>query len=891
MEIPARRRVLDNGLTVVAHEDHSAPIVAVYVYYHVGSSREAQGKTGFAHLFEHMSFQGSEHVSDNGHFQKIQAAGGTLNGTTSQDRTNYYETLPKEHLELALFLESDRMGFLLPAMTQEKLDNQRDVVMNERRQSYENRPYGLVYETMLSALYPPDHPYSWPTIGSMVDIEAATLGDIDAFFRRWYGPNNATLVIAGDVESERAFDLAQKYFGAIQRGPDVAKPAARPSGLAESKRLLLEDRVQLPQLSLFWPTVEAGHPDEPALNLLADVLSANGSSILDRTLMIEEELASSVTISHALSERAGGLTITLRPAQGKTLTTLESRVEDLLAGVLRDGVDGERLGRLKNRMEGGTLRGLESVSARAALLGHMQCFNGRVDLLGRSLELHRAVTPEDVSRVARQYVVDQPRLSLSTVPTGCTELGAGERPLQSRPQVQDVERSQDPAPASAGELLLPKVERCDSGPALCHGMADDSLPLVHFSLVLPGGRFLENAAEGGCAALVAQLIGEGTRRLASADVPDELDGLGATLHTYAGLEGVGLRMTTLGRTLEASMALAREVLVEPRFAPEDVERLVRQSSLAISTRSDRPGEVANDVFRALIFGVDDARGRSARGNLAALESQTESSVRELWDRLRSAGQPRLCVVGCSTAKVVAAGLGMPGHDAGAGTPEVNEDITGLVEGSAIYLVDKPGAKQTELRVGHLGIRRNDPDFDLFLAVNDIVGGSFSSRINMNLREDKGWTYGARSSLDGGRSRGAFCVATAVETGVTAKALGEILLELERVPDGFTEKERAFTSDSLSRSLRRAYADTASRLAYLDNLAKYGFLPDYPNRRLELLAQLTVEQLNAAAQRHLRCDGLAIVAVGDAASIRADLEELGRGPVLDGAEFAGLSLPG
>ena len=285
--IPYQKHVLDNGLEVLLHEDPSEPVVAVYVYYHVGSSREERGRSGFAHLFEHMLFQGSAHVPDNDHFRRIQEVGGALNGTTNQDRTNYFETLPAEELELALWLESDRMGFLLPAMTQDKLDNQRDVVMNERRQSYENRPYGLVHEALLTALYPEGHPYSWPTIGSMADIAAATLEDVARFFRRWYGPNNATLAIGGAFSSAAALRLVERYFGNLPSAPPVERPRPEPAQLLETRRVVLEDRVQLPQLTLCWPTVPAGHPDEIALDLLGDYLSANKSSVLDRALMVE----------------------------------------------------------------------------------------------------------------------------------------------------------------------------------------------------------------------------------------------------------------------------------------------------------------------------------------------------------------------------------------------------------------------------------------------------------------------------------------------------------------------------------------------------------------------------------------------------------------------------
>ena len=880
MELPASRRVLANGLTVVHHQDDSAPLVAVYVYYHVGSSREAKGKTGFAHLFEHMLFQGSENVPDNGHFQLIQEAGGTLNGTTNQDRTNYFETLPKEYLDLALFLESDRMGHLLPAMTQAKLDNQRDVVMNERRQSYENRPYGLVYETLLEGLYPEEHPYSWPTIGSMADIEAATLEDVDAFFRRWYGPNNATLVIAGDVERDHAFERAEHWFGAIQRGPDVATPAPRAAGLTEGRRLLLEDRVQLPQLSLCWPTVEAWHPDEPALNLLADLLSANGSSILDAALMIDEELASAVTISHGTGERAGMLTVTLRPARDVTLTRLEERVDELVAGVVTGGVDGARLERLKNRMEGGVLRGLESVSSRAGLLGSYQCFRGEVDLLERSLARHRVVTPEDLVDVARRYLVDRPRLTLSTVPEGRRELAAADRAPSRLASPEAPDRSAPPAPTASTPLELPEVVGSGLAPGRFHGIEDHTLPVVHLSLSLPGGQALERPEESGLAALTVALLQEGTERLRSAEVPDALDGLGAAFGTSATLEDTRVRMSTLSRTLEESLAFVREVLEQPRFAREDCERLVRQQRLGIETRIDRPTELADDLIRSLVFGTEDPRGRAWRGSLKAIETVDADAVRAFWERLRDAGAPQLAVLGEARVDPVARGIGLSGVASDEDPVVPGESQTDAVAG-AIYLIDKPGAQQSELRLACLGIARDDVRYDRVSAVNHVLGGSFSSRLNMNLREDKGWTYGARSSVGGRRARGAIQVATAVETGVTAPALAEILSELRKLEDGFHEEEARFAASSLARSLRRAYAGSGARLAYLANLAEYGFAPDYPNHRLAELEGLTAADLDQTAGELLIGVPWYVAIVGDAGSIRAELEGLDVGPVLDG----------
>jgi len=424
VNIPFEKRVLKNGLQVVAHEDRSEAVVAVYVYYHVGSAREEVGRSGFAHLFEHMLFQGSQHVPEGDHFRLIQEAGGTLNGTTNEDRTNYYETLPSSRIELALWLESDRMGFLLPAMTQAKLDNQRDVVKNERRQNYDNRPYGRVSEALREALYPPGHPLSWTTIGSMDDLDRADLGDVERFFRSWYGPNNATLAIGGDLAPEQAFDLAEKWFADLPAIPTVPTVSPRPGEFDAPRRIVQEDRVEVPQLTLAWPTVPSWHADEAALNLASEVLSANRSAVLDKALLVEEELATAVSVSHRTLELDGYLTLHLRPRPGISLSRLEARVDELMEGVAADGVDPEQLERLCARREGALARGLDTVSARTATLGHYNLFREDPGALAREVARHEAVKPDDVLAALSTYLLGRPRVVLSVVPVGQAELGA-----------------------------------------------------------------------------------------------------------------------------------------------------------------------------------------------------------------------------------------------------------------------------------------------------------------------------------------------------------------------------------------------------------------------------------------------------------------------------------
>jgi zinc protease len=879
--IPCTKHVLANGLEVLLHEDHSEPVVAVYVYYHVGSSREEPGRSGFAHLFEHMLFQGSQNVPDNGHFRLIQEAGGALNGTTNQDRTNYFETLPAEELELALWLESDRMGFLLPAMTQAKLDNQRDVVMNERRQSYENRPYGLVHETLLGALYPAGHPYSWPTIGSMADIQAATLDDVARFFRRWYGPNNATLALGGDFEPAHALALVERWFGALPPGPPVARPAAEPARLACTQRVVLEDRVQQPQLTLCWPTVPDGHPDEAALECLADVLSANKSSVLDRALMIDQELASLVTIAHAAQERAGALLVSLRPHPGVTLGQLEERVEQLLTELARDGIEPGRLERLKRRREGELYRSLETVAARTSRLGHDNLFHGDPGRLALELERRRAVQAADVEAVLRRHVLGRPRVVLSTVPRGQPQLAASApaRAAEAAPAHPDAltpDRTRVPASGGVRAFRSPPIwsARLANGVALL-GSPFDKVPLTRLSLALPAGRAYELPAQRGLARLTAEMLEEGTRALSGTEFLDELDGLGAHLSISAGDEDLVLRLSVLDDCLPRALELLCELVLAPRLDPADFARVQRARLVEIRTRGDRIQELAEEGFARLLFGAEHPRGAPPQGSEQSVAGLTVDDVRAFWSARARPEQARLCVVGACDAARVAELFRALEERWRAGRPAAPRQPAPRPSASCgLFLIDKPGAAQSELRLGHLGVASTDPDFYPLQALNHVLGGAFSSRLNLNLREDKGYTYGVRSAFEGGVTPGMFEVACAVASAVTAPALGEALAELRGIRTGVRAAELEFTRRSLSRALTRSLESTQARLMLLESIARHGFPLDVLERRLAWLAELGTPELDALAQRHVRPEELALLVVGERESVLAPLTALG-----------------
>lgn len=424
LNVPTMTYTLPNGLTLVVHEDHTAPLVAVNVWYHVGSGREAPGRSGFAHLFEHMMFQGSQNVGDDEHFKLISEAGGTLNGSTNTDRTNYFELVPSNYLELMLYLEADRMGYLLPAMTETKLDNQRDVVKNERRQNYENRPYGMASIRLGEMLYPDDHPYHWPTIGYQADLTAASMEDVQGFFRRWYTPNNAALVVAGDVKPADVHRLAEKYFGGVPRGEAPAAIVKRPAPLSADKRDVLEDRVTLPQVQLAWPTVASWEADEPAVGILGQILGQGKSSRLFERLVYREQKAQAVNVSSFGRELAGDFRVTVQAREGVPLSEMERAVLTEVARLAQEGPTPEELQRAYNGIEARFVYSLQTLLGKADQLNAYQTFRGKADMFAADLARYRTVTAADVKRVAAKYLHGQPKVVLSVVPEGKKELAA-----------------------------------------------------------------------------------------------------------------------------------------------------------------------------------------------------------------------------------------------------------------------------------------------------------------------------------------------------------------------------------------------------------------------------------------------------------------------------------
>jgi zinc protease len=906
--IPAfsfEKYTLPNGLQVILHVDRATPIVCTNVWYHVGSKNERPGRTGFAHLFEHMMFQGSKHFNHN-YIAPLQKAGGRLNGSTEEDRTNYWETVPSNYLELALWMESDRMGFLLPAMTQAKLDNQRSVVENERRQTYENRPYGLCYETYLAALYPLDHPYSWPTIGSMVDLDKASREDVAAFFRRYYHPSNASLCIAGDFDPQQARRLVAKYFGPLPAGPKVEKLPPMPVELRQEKRIKMIDRVGLPRIYLVWPTVRMLAGDEPALKVLADVLSDGKTSRLEKVLVRQRQIAQDVRADQDSQEIAGSLVIEATARPGHTTAELEAAILDEVRRVQQSPPGADEIARAVNRRQSRLIHSLESISnfgGRADQLNMYNVMAGDPGCLFRDFARYLQVTPEQVQQAARKYLgagrvvleVHKGSHRQTTPDTLAAAAQAREKaaaavreePLPAaEPAPEDHDRCTPPKAGPAPRFAVPPVRRT----RLSNGMEllvieKHVLPTVALNLVLREGRSADPPQKSGLTSLLTSVWDEGTARRTADQITDELAGIGASLSITSGWDTTMARLFTLKQHLDKALDVYADVLRNPAFPREE---LIREKSKALARLvqlRDDPMALSQLATAALLYGPQHPYGRSPYGTHASLASISRGDLEAAYhERVRPEDAALIAVGDVTSEELVPAleaalgGWKAAGKPAPATLPQPPAE-----KPTRLVLVDKPGAAQSVIAVSRIGAERHSPDFYALTMMNSIFGGQFSSRLNINLRESKGYTYGAHSIFEWRIPQaGPFLATASVHTAVTAPALAEFLKEIE----GMAGK-RAVTADELAFShawLTRGYPadfETPDLLArQWETVVEHRLPDDYFNTYIPRISQVTAADVLRVARQHLDPGHLTIVVVADRAKVEAGLRELPVGKSLE-----------
>jgi zinc protease len=873
--IPFERFVLDNGLVLVVHEDHKAPIVAVNVWYHVGSKNEQPGKTGFAHLFEHLMFQGSEHWNRE-YFEVFDRLGATeINGTTDADRTNYFQNVPSSALDVALWMESDRMGHLLGVVDQARLDEQRGVVKNEKRQG-EDQPYGRVYRLLVESAYPAGHPYSWSTIGSMQDLDAATLEDVRAWFRSWYGAANAVLVVAGDVEPREVLAKVERYFGDIPPGPPLVRPGPWPAPRSALQRVVLEERVPQARLVKAWNVPELGSPDGERLGLLAAVLGSGKTSRLHRRLVHQDGLATEVAAFAWLRE-IGGLFVVEATAQpGQELAAVERALDEELARLREDGPSRDELARVKAEERADFLRGIERVGGfggKSDVLAESQVYGGSPDAYLRIQALREQAGPRELRDAARRWLAQ-----------GFTAVEVHPLPARSaRAPAEPVDRSRLPEPGAFPPARFPALARAKLASGLELVVAERrGVPLVHAELLFDAGHAADRDETAGLAKLALSLLPEGTRSRDGLEIAEALALLGATLETRSNLDLSVIELSALRENLDASLEIFAEVVREPAFAVADVERLRKLQIAAIEQEQQAPLPLALRLFPPLLYGPGHpyARPFTGSGTRASVARLTRADLVRFHQAWLRPDRATLVLVGDVSLAAIQprlealfAGWRAPAEPAPAKGP-----LAVVPRPPAVVLVDRPGSEQSLIVAGQLAPPRSDPRELALDAFNTVLGGSFSSRINLNLRERKHWSYGAYSLLFDARGERPFIVYAPVQTDRTAEAMAEIRRELAdalgpRPPD---DEEVASAKNQATLTLPGRWETVAAVAQDVAELVRFGLPDDYWSGYAQRVRALDRGQVAAAGPALVAPSQLVWLVVGDRAAIEPGIRALGWG---------------
>ncbi|WEM42781.1 pitrilysin family protein [Photobacterium sp. DA100] len=894
--IPYSKYQLANGLTVVLHEDKSDPLVHVDMTYHVGSAREELGKSGFAHFFEHMMFQGSEHVGDQEHFKLITEAGGTLNGTTNRDRTNYFQTVPANQLEKVLWLEADRMGFLLGAVSQRKFEIQRSTVKNERAQRYENRPYGLVYERMGEALYPRTHPYSWQTIGYVEDLDRVDVNDLKAFFLRWYGPNNATLTIGGDIDVEQTLEWVNKYYGSIPRGPEVEKPAKQPVTVDNDLYLTLEDKIQQPMLLMAWPTSYNGADDEASLDMLARVIGGGKNSLMYQNLVKTGKVVDAGAF-HDCAELACTMYVYAIGQSGKQgdLKKLRSEVTDILDGLEERGVSTTELEELKGMVEANAIFGLQSVSGKVSQLAAYETFFDDPGYLGTELGNLRAVTTASMEQAYMRYLNGHPSVTLSVVPRGRTSIEAAkpnftpppriipeytkvsEEKLQQqmRVPVDDFDRSVMPQPSSPVEAVMPDLYQFELANGIkVLGTEYRETPTVEIQMVVPAGRRFEPEGKAGLAKLTASMMAEASEASTVEELSSRLDRLGSTVSFSAGKYGTVVSVTSLTKYLPETLDILKERLFQPAFDPADFARVKQQALEGIIYEHQRPAWLAGQATREVLFG-GTTFSLPPEGTKASLESITLEDVKAFYRRYYTPNGADIVVVGDIDKTQLSSSLGFLADWQGMPEPSYVTPALPSLPKQTVWLVDKPGAPQTVIRLARQGLPY-DATGELYETqlANFNLAGNFNSRINLNLREDKGYTYGAGGYQSGGKEVGLSVYYAQVRADATLPSLKEFLAELEKMSsEGVTDEELNFMRLAVGQKDALNYETPSKKAQLLGQILTYSLPENFVETRNDIVASITKARIDELAAKWFDPADYQIIVVGDAASLKPQLETL------------------
>ena len=872
---------LTNGLTVLIHQDHSTPIVAVNLWYHVGSKNEAPGRTGFAHLFEHMMFQGSKNYVDG--WRGVDELGGNVNGTTNEDRTYYFEAVPSNYLERVLYLEADRMGNLLDAMSQEKLDNQRDVVKNERRFRVDNVPYGTMGERIGDILYPEGHPYHWSVIGSMSDLSAASLDDVKSFFRQYYVPNNTVLVLSGDLNEKETMGWVKKYFGPIKAGAAINRPSPAQPQLSSIVRKVYEDPfAQLSRIALVWPGVRQYAADEAALDILANILSSGRGSRLQSNLVYGKELALQIGASNGTNEVGGLFQVAATARPGKSLDDIEKEINIEIERIKKDGPTAAEISRAVNGREAQAIYGLQTVLGKGGRIAEYAGYLNKPNYFQADLDRYGKITPNDVKRIANQYLVAN-HLVMSYVPSKTPPPSAqSDKPAstESKKKNDALIAKQDAMLPKAGpdpKFSLPAIEKTTLSNGLNLWVVRQSeLPIVSMNLVVNAGGTIESAEKSGVAAITAAMLNQGTKNHSATDISNSLQSIGTQINAGASWDNSGVSMQTLTKNLDKSLDYYADIVTNPAFPSTEFESLKGRTISSFRQRKASATTVAGVVYDKVLYG-DQPYGRQLTGDEKTIKAMGRDDLVRFYDANYKPNNSTLIVVGDVQTADVKARI----EKAFAGWKSGNVNRATMAEERmaakpGIYLVDKPGAAQSSVTIGQVGIDRSNPDFYAVQVMNSILGGGGTARLFMNLREDKGYTYGAYSRFVFRRGAGPFSASGEIQTVSTKEAVQEFLKELNGIRGSrpVTPAELEVNKQSFIRRFPSGFETVGGISNQLANLVTYGLPDTYFNDYISKVNAVTVDDVNRVANKYLDPSKMAIVIVGDRKLVEPGLKELG-----------------
>lgn len=904
LNVPFEKFELKNGLQVILHIDKSDPVVAVELMAHVGSAREVEGRTGFAHLFEHLLFLESENLGKGGLDAMSARIGGSgANGSTSRDRTNYLQTVPSDALEKMIWAEADKLGWFINTVTEPVLAKEKQVVKNEKRQRVDNAPYGFNQQIIDRNLYPNDHPYNWQVIGSLEHLQNATLTDVKNFYKKWYTPNNSTLVLSGDFDPAQAKEWVHKYFDEIPRGKNITPQEKRPGVVNETKLLYFEDNfARLPMLTLAWPAVELYHKDSYALNILVQYLSQGKNAPLNKVLVDDLKLTSRAGMFTYISELAGQVQLSVRGFNNVNLNAINEGINKAFKDFEENGIPNKDLDRIKAGLETRFYNSLSSVLGKGTSLASYNTYAGDPGVINKEIGKTLNVTKEDVLRVFNTYLNKKNFVATSFVPKGMSKLaikGSKEAIIKEEKIIQGAEEKFDPKIAAKYEKTPSKINRSiepsyGKAPNLnvpdvwknelsngikVYGIENSEVPLVRFNLVIDGGQLLEKMDKLGVANLTANLMNKGTKNKTVAQLEEAIQELGASIRISASKESMTISGNTLAKNYNKTILLVEEMLLEPRWDAKEFELIKKSVVGSLRQQKASPTAITQNVYNGLIYGKDNIRSKNTMGTIESVGKITLDDLKAFYTSYVSPSVAKMHIVGDISRVDALSSL----ENLNANWAPKNVEIPIYKTPKApskptVYFYDVPKAKQSVVSFGAPALAVTDKDYYPATVMNYILGGGgFASQLTQELREGKGYTYGIFSQFSGTKAAGPFTIFSRVRTNVTLESAELVKKIITDYPTNFSEKDLATTKGFLIKSNARRFETMGAKLNMLQTMSNYGFNADYIKDREKLVNDMTIEKIQELAKKYINPNKMVWLFVGDAESQLDRLNELGFGP--------------